>query len=161
MGIDFHRGETRLFLGLYEVELNRHLRAIAMSGYRSFDIGGQYGYDALVLAKLTGAEVVSVECDPDLVDEIAENARANPSLPTINAVGAFVSDTDEGNHVTIDTLARDRFVPDLIKLDIEGGEVAALRGATWVLETRRPAIMLEVHGKDIEWGCLSILRDAG
>jgi hypothetical protein len=161
MGVDFHRGETRLFLGLYEIELNRHLRAIAKSGYRSFDIGGQYGYDALVLAKLTGAEVLSVECDPALTDEITENARANPGLPTISVTKAFVSDTDEGDHVTIDALARERFVPDLMKLDIEGGEVAALRGATWVLETRHPAIMLEVHGKDIEWDCLSILRDAG
>jgi hypothetical protein len=43
----------------------------------------------------------------------------------------------------------------------EGGEVAALRGATRVLSERRPALMLEVHGKQIEWECLELLRAAG
>ncbi|MFW6772719.1 FkbM family methyltransferase [Nocardioides sp. CPCC 205120] len=161
MGVDFQRGETRLYLGLYEVELNRHLRRIAKPGYRSFDIGGQYGYDALVLAKLTGAPVLSVESEPELAVEIRENAAANPGLPSIEVVTGFVSDDAAGDHVTIDDLAAEHFVPDLIKLDIEGGEVAALRGAARVLEDRRPAIQLEVHGKEIEWECLAILRAAG
>lgn len=161
MGVDFQRGETHLYLGLYEIELNRHLQRIAKPGYRSFDLGGQYGYDALVLAKLTGAEVLSVESEPKLADEIRENAAANPGLPPIHVVTAFVADDNAGNHVTIDQLADRYYVPDLIKLDIEGGETAALRGATRVLHERKPAIQLEVHGKDIEWECLGILRDAG
>ena len=161
MGIDFQRGETHLFLGMYEMELNRHLRAIARPGYRSFDIGGQYGYDALVLAKLTQAPVVSVECDPRLAGEISDNVRANPTLATISVERGFVGATDEGDHVTIDTLAQRHFIPDLMKLDIEGGEVDALRGATHVLEARRPALMIEVHGQEIEWECLAILRSVG
>jgi len=161
MGIDFQRGETRLYLGLYEVELNRHLRSIAKLGYRSFDIGGQYGYDALVLAKLTGREVVSVEADPNLAEEIRENAAANPTLSRIDVEVGFVAADDQRNHVRIDTLADRHFVPDLIKLDIEGGEVEALRGASHVLADRKPAIQLEVHGKEVEWECLSLLRDAG
>lgn len=161
MGVDFHRGETRLFLGLYEAELNRHLRAIARPGYRSFDIGGQYGYDALILAKLTGAAVCSVEVDPLLAAEIRENAAANPRLPSIVVETAFVGASVGDGHVTIDALAERHFVPDLLKLDIEGGEVDALRGATRVLGERRPAILLEVHGREIEWECLEILRAAG
>ena len=161
MGVDFHRGETRLYLGLYEAELNRHLRAIARPGYKSFDIGGQYGYDALVLAKLTGGPVLSVELDPALALEIAENAAANPGLPTITIETAFVGATDGDGQIKIDTLAERHFMPDLLKLDIEGGEVDALRGADRVLTERRPAIQLEVHGREIEWECLAILRDAG
>lgn len=161
MGVDFHRGETRLFLGLYEVELNRHLRNIAHRGYRSFDIGGQYGYDALVLAKLTGAPVCCVEVDPLLAAEIRENAAANPRLPTIIVETAFVGASVGEGRTTIDALADRHFTPDLLKLDIEGGEVDALRGATRVLRARRPAIQLEVHGRETEWECLEILRSAG
>ena len=161
MGVDFQRGETSLYFGLYEIELNRHLRSIAKRGYTSFDLGGQYGYDALLLAKLTGAHVLSVEMDPELAQEITENARANPALPRIDVEAAFVSDEEGETSVTIDGLARRHFVPDLIKLDIEGGEVAALRGAKTVLTDRKPAIQLEVHGADIEWECLDLLRSAG
>jgi hypothetical protein len=160
LGIDFHEGQTGLYLGLYEIELNRHLKSIARPGYRSFDVGGQVGYDALVLAKLTGAAVVSVECDPDLVEEIERNATANPGLD-VTAVRGFVADTGDDGRVTIDGLADRFFVPDLIKLDIEGGEVDALRGADRVLTERRPAILLEVHAADLEWESLERLRAAG
>ncbi len=161
MGVDFHRGETRLYLGLYEMELNRHLRALAHPRYRCFDLGGQYGYDALILAKLTGAPVVSVEALPELAVEIRQNAAANPGLARIDVVCGYVDAEDDGDKVTIDRLADLYGMPDLMKLDIEGGEVAALRGATKVLAARRPAILLEVHGADVEWECLALLRQAG
>lgn len=105
--------------------------------------------------------MLSVEMDPELAQEITENARANPKLPRIDVEAAFVSDEEDETSVTIDGLARRHFVPDLIKLDIEGGEVAALRGARTVLTDRKPAIQLEVHGADIEWECLDLLRSAG
>lgn len=161
MGIDFQRGETRLFLGLYEMELNRHLRAIARRGHRSFDIGGHFGYDALLLAKLTGGPVVSVECDADLATEIRGNAAINPELPDITVETSMVTAEDGDGCVTIDALARRYFTPDLLKLDIEGGEVDALRGASRVLRDRKPAILLEVHGEEQEWECLVLLRAAG
>jgi hypothetical protein len=161
MGVDFQRGETRLFLGLYEFELNRHLRSIAKPGYRSFDLGGQFGYDALVLAKLTAGPVVSVECDADLAEEIRQNVAHNSRLPRIDVVCGFVAATDAGHSVSIDGLAVRFGTPDLLKIDIEGGEVEALRGASKTLTERRPAILLEVHGTDIEWDCLEILRGAG
>jgi hypothetical protein len=161
MGVDFHRGETRLFLGLYEAELNRHLKRIAKPGYKSFDVGGHFGYDALVLAKLTNGPVVSIESEEEYAQEIEDNAAANPGLAPITVVLAFAGDTDDAPNISIDTLAERHFVPDLLKIDIEGAEVAALRGATRVLRERRPAILLEVHGKEIEWECLAILRDAG
>jgi hypothetical protein len=160
LGIDFHDGQTGLYIGLYEIELNRHLRSIARPGYRCFDIGGQVGYDALVLAKLTGAAVVSVECEAELVQEIERNAAANPDLD-VTAVQGFVADTPGDGRVTIDALADEYFVPDLLKIDIEGGEVSALHGAAQILAERRPAILLEVHAQDLEWQCLDVLRAAG
>ena len=46
MHIDFAH-QTRTYLGLYEIELNRYLRRILKPGFTAFDVGAQHGYDAL------------------------------------------------------------------------------------------------------------------
>jgi len=38
--------------------------------------------------------------------------------------------------------------PDLIKIDIEGGEVLALKGMKSILQSVRPIVLIEVHGKE-------------
>jgi FkbM family methyltransferase len=49
--------------------------------------------------------------------------------------------------------------PDVIKLDVEGAEVAVLRGAAHVLAAHRPAIVCELHGTNAE--VADLLEDAG
>jgi len=51
--------------------------------------------------------------------------------------------------------------PDVIKMDIEGGEVHALAGAQRVLKAFHPAVFLATHGADIHQTCCSLLRDMG
>lgn len=160
IGIDFEAGQTGLYLGLYEVELNRHLRRLCRPGDRAYDVGGQFGYDALVIAKLTGAEVVSLECDPVYVDVIRRNASLNPGC-RVEAREAFVADRTGGSMLALDDLARSTFVPDFIKIDIEGGEVAALQGAAHILAERRPGLVIEVHSVPLEEECRRILEAHG
>ncbi len=48
--------------------------------------------------------------------------------------------------LTLDDFCRARRVePDVIKVDVEGGETAVLRGARGLLRRRRAVIFLEVH----------------
>lgn len=49
--------------------------------------------------------------------------------------------------LTLDLLLQDRRSPDLIKIDVEGAEVAVLDGARHLLETARPTVLIEVSGE--------------
>lgn len=161
MPIDFSH-ESRLYLGVYEIELNRHIKAICQDGVSSFDVGGQHGYDALVFAKLTGARVVSFEADPQAASRIRETVELNDRLRShVEVVEGFVGDGP--NEVGLDEFAYspDGFVPGFIKLDIEGGETAALRSATRLLRDAHPRLIVEVHSRQAEAESGRILVDHG
>jgi len=163
--IDF-RNWTKLYLGLYEVELNRHLRHLCRPGVKCFDVGGQLGYDALVLAKLSGAPVISFDCDPQAVAQMSRSFAANRQMSAaVEARQAFIGATNDrgSGRISLDDVAfgSDAFVPDLVKMDIEGAELEALKGASRLLKTRKPHLIVEVHSKDLELACGGLLLDAG
>ena len=163
--IDFAT-QTKMFLGLYEVELNKHLRQLVRPGYASFDVGAQFGYDALILAKLSGARVASIECDAEVFPELERNVGSNPELRDhIELIRGFVaSSTDTGKGtIALDDLAYGRglFVPDFIKMDIEGGELDALLGSRRILEERHPNLLVETHAAELEADCLDLVRSLG
>lgn len=158
MKIDF-RHHSGLYLGLYEKEIESHLRSLLHRGYKCFDVGGQGGYDALMMAKLTQGEVVSFECDAEAAAEMRQTFALN-TFP-IRTVEAFVSNRNDSGHVSLDVIASQTFVPDFIKIDVEGAEAEALLGAENILATRKPNLIVEVHGEAEERQCLELLSAHG
>jgi hypothetical protein len=159
MQVDF-RSHTRVYLGLYEKELAKYFRSMVRPGFNSFDVGGQGGYDALMLAKLSGGgRVVSIECEKDAADVMRETFARNPY--PIETIEAFVGKSDGDGQVTLDAIAAKTFTPDFIKIDIEGAEFDALLGAQTILKTRKPAMIVETHAADIEAQCIELLRGHG
>jgi hypothetical protein len=154
MRIDFAH-QTRLYLGIYEIELDRHLRRILQPGVKAFDVGSQHGYDSLAIAKYTGAPVAAFECDHDCVSRMRQSFALNPSIaPLIQPVTALVGVGSEKVELDDWAYGDGGFVPDFIKLDIEGGEVEALRSAERILIEQHPALIVEVHS-------LALEREAG
>lgn len=156
--------QTRLWLGLYETELNDTLRQLCQPGTKAFDIGGQFGYDALILAKLTGAEVVTVDCEDFSIAAMKANIALNPGMDRlVQPRQAFIAQTSDSatRHLSIDDLAAETFTPGLMKIDIEGGEVDALHGAAAVLRDAKPFLLIEVHTMALEEECVSILHGLG
>ena len=135
MKIDFHHN-FRQYLGIYEIELNKFFREYVKSGYKCFDVGGKGGYDALLIAKLAGenGEVVSFDCEDEALEEMRECFSLNSY--NITAYKAFVSNKDEGDFHTLDKVAEEHFVPDFMKIDIEGAELEALQGAANILKRK-------------------------
>jgi hypothetical protein len=155
-----------MYLGLYEYELASHLRELAVPGVRSFDIGGFDGYYALVLSRLTGAEVLVFEADADSCQRVRANCSRNPDegerVSIRHSYVAFETNPEQ-NCVALDDLlaAKEVFVPDLIKLDVDRAELSVLSGARGLLGDRRPHLIVETHSQELERDCAELMIECG
>jgi len=166
MEIDFSY-QSRLYLGVFESELAPWYRRFCTPGATCFDVGAREGYVALALAKLSGdGRVVAFEADRIEYERLRRNIAANPALaPAVEARHARVTGraADDRSDVTLDDAAFEdgQPLPDLVKLDVEGWELEALRGGARLLEKHRPHLVVETHSAKLEVGCLELLRGHG
>ncbi len=164
----------------------------AQEGDVVLDCGGCYGDTALYFAHKVGPQgkVLSFEFVPANLDIWRQNVALNPRLePVIRLVEAAVSDRsgDElflegsgpGTRVvqeptnsgapTVRTAAIDEVVAreglsrvDFIKMDIEGSELSALRGAEQALRRFRPKLAISVyHQLEDFWAVPQYLEGLG
>jgi methyltransferase FkbM-like protein len=155
-----------MYLGLYEYEIAKHVRAFCRPGYLCFDIGSFDGYYALVFSRLTEGRVAVFESDPAACERIRRNCTANqPHGDRVEIENAFVAfETNPGENCIAldDRLAEGRLpTPDVIKMDVDRAELSALTGARELLATRRPHLIIEVHSRDLERGCAELLMELG
>lgn len=78
------------------------------------------------------------------------------------------SNTAYRAEMRVPALSLDEFIfnqgnppPQVVKMDIEGGEVLALPGMRRALTTHRPLLLLELHGPESEQAAWQTLTDAG
>ena len=133
--------------------------------------------------------VISIEPEPDNVAAIRAHAALNEidTITVIAAAAAAetgpadvigVRDTlwtrlaEVGEHplererltvpgVRLDDLVYEQGLdpPDVVKIDVEGGELQVLAGMTRLLRERRPVIIAEMHGKNVAF--CELMRAAG
>jgi len=65
------------------------------------------------------------------------------------------------NALTLDDFVQDHAQPDMLKIDVEGAEVEALRGARQLLHQRHPLILCELHSAECDAGVRAILAQVG
>ena len=143
-----------------------------------YDIGSSVGALSITAAmKLTARQVISFEPDPENVESLKNNFLLN-KLSNYKIIPCAVGDTEgelelftEGSQgfspslrqvngiqtsiktkiVTIDGLLKKREVPspNVVKIDIEGAELMALKGMSQLLSSpdRPRMIVLEIHPK--------------
>ncbi len=155
------RSSLHTFLGTSEVEIAKHLRAFAQPGVRAFDVGSNNGWYAMVLARRTGTTAVAFDFDPECLARIERNLARNPGSD-VKLVKAYVTSTVDPAQGT-DTLDRlayeDLWLPDLMKIDVEGAELGVLDGARRILAEHAPDVVVETHGRDVEQACIELLRE--
>lgn len=145
-------------------------RSRLKSGARVFDPGAHQGVVALQLAQVVGpsGQVLAVEAHPHNAD-VGERNRVQNGCRWLEILKAAVGDRPGSlalvvtmlnakigqvggvgrvavPAVTIDRLAEDHGTPDVVFLDVEGYECAALRGARRTLASA-PDLLIEVHAE--------------
>lgn len=160
--------------GAWDAVVGRSLETLLRPGDTFLDIGANIGYFSLYAAKLVGAggKVIAVEPSRRALEKLLINLRLNSAenvlilsvaagdqteravlnLACANNIGAS-SLRAALQSVSTETVAVIRLddvivpmasLPDLIKIDIEGSELNALRGMEEILKTAQPFVLVEL-----------------
>ncbi len=188
-GTWWHPRESNLSLwfGTYESRKANHLVRHLRRGMTFFDVGANAGYYTLLAARAVGPDglVVAFEPLPENCGAWRRNVRANELPCRCTLIDAAVS-TEDGverfhasgrsrqqgrlsadGSLTVRTVSLDQLcsrtgiLPDVVKIDVEGGELDVLKGAMDLLTSSQPDLFLALHAEDVATDCLTILSDAG
>jgi FkbM family methyltransferase len=106
----------------------------------------------LALNEITNVQLIGVALS-DAEGSAELEIHASPTWAKLDTSGdtGFKLDADIAGRLevsvsTIDAQLERLAAPDLVKMDIEGAEVAALRGASRLLAEVRPTLICEFHG---------------
>lgn len=174
------------WLGTREHKQRKIFEATVTEGSVVFDVGAHVGFYSMLASVITGprGRVFAFEPFAGNLHFLREHLRIN-DMENVTVYEAAVADkpgkayfkpgigsfdgklADDGR-IEVEAVSLDEMysreelpLPDFIKMDIEGGEVAALEGARRILEERHPTIFLATHGRDIHARCVAFLEELG
>jgi FkbM family methyltransferase len=173
----------------------RALRALLSPGDHFVDCGANVGLWSLVAAGRVGGagRVTAFEPNPSaherLIQNIAASGAVGERITVLNVavaartgfvtfetgaqhnLGRIVGDRGGGACIPVQAVSLDEQLGDVairaLKLDIEGGEAPALRGAARILTTQRPWIWAEFNvaangtNRIGDWEVYTLLREHG
>jgi FkbM family methyltransferase len=183
-------GGATVYFNMIEPEQTAAFAATLKKGQVLFDIGANVGYYTVLGARQVGAEGKVLAFEPVarnlsyLYRHVVKNNLLNVtivpaacsdavSLTTfssgINYASGSIGETDtarEGQRpvptVSVDAVVEKTGIsPDVIKIDVEGAELAVLKGARLTLQDKKPVIFLSTHSDALRTDCLAYLKAAG
>jgi len=162
--------EKDYWLGTYEPELQQVIEILVKPEQVVYDIGANIGFITLMFARLSGenGHVYAFEALPENVKRLKQNVKLNgyqeretefligPSGAMGKVKGSAGRDTvDYQEGLRVQGISIDGLIdntgypsPDIVKIDIEGGEVLALPGMAKLLHQKHPLVFLELHGPE-------------
>ena len=180
---------TRFLRGTYGRTESKAMDGIVKKGDVVLDVGAHIGYFTLLASHMAGREgkVFAFEPLPLNLAYLNRHIRAN-RIENVRVFPAAVgyenswqsfdlsggsgrgSLTEGGGKellrvqvLSLDMLFEEGEIagPDFVKMDIEGAEGKALKGARKMLEACRPVILLSVHGQAVQEECEAFLNELG
>ena len=178
-------GIYRCWLGFYEQEKQDVISEAVQPNTVFYDVGANVGFYTLLSSILVGAGKVFA-FEPLLrnleylkrhialnriqnveVLELAIADKNGTSLFEIEPTGSMGC-LSSGGQLRVQTASLDSLLaqgkilpPDYIKMDIEGAELLALKGAEQCIRQYRPEIFLATHGPEIHSECCRLLDGWG
>ncbi|MGQ0586044.1 MAG: FkbM family methyltransferase [Gammaproteobacteria bacterium] len=175
------------WLGTYEAEKQQLLARLVRPGMTAWDVGANAGFYSLAFSRLVGTHgrVYGFEPLAENAANFLAHVRLNHARNVVlvqSAMGA--TDGTAGFEVaasnamgrlspdvrsylvpclTVDTFIERNpdSVPDLIKVDIEGGESALFEGGVRFFRKHSPMIVLSLHGEEQARHCTGLLKSLG
>ena len=159
------RSYLRIEFGLFELPLVKYFRDFSKKAKVAYDVGAEMGYYSLALTQLMGegSRVYAFESNKERVAKFPELLKRNSLEDKIKVFEAYVTNRNDAENISIDSFVykEGNSPPDLIKMDIEGEELNALKGAEKILKEHHPKLILEVHSYELVTQCQSFLRELG
>jgi FkbM family methyltransferase len=177
------------WLGQYELPLQHALWRELGPHQCVFDVGANAGFFTLVAAKRVGSfgKVVAFEPHPQNAETVREQIALNGmrqcevaeagiaanegvsffSYPETEFSTTHLGDPRAGELTlevpvtTLDLACTKYGTPNLIKMDIEGGEVEALKGASQLLVNSKVTWLIELHGQSCSMMMQETLSEYG
>ena len=179
-------GEHGYWLGSYEMNKRLAFEREIPNGAVLYDIGANVGYFSLLAAKLVGPEgrVYAFEPLPRNIEFLRKHIKIN-KFENIEVVDAAVSEHSGEAHfdlgassamghladsggIQVRMVALDEMLeagelrpPDYMKVDVEGAEYEALKGARKVLEQFHPVLFLDTHQREAHLPAIELLQSLG
>ncbi len=168
--------------GAWEPHVYETCRDLLQPGDVYYDLGANVGYMTIETAVALGGQVrcVAFEPQPDLARLILVSAQLNGLNDSVLVFDAMIGERPQeaeikltSHSVHASAVARERGAvslkramtsidalvesgvappPSVIKIDIEGGELAAFRGAASVIRSHAPHILFEADLNSIRFG---------
>ncbi|WCT74845.1 FkbM family methyltransferase [Sphingomonas naphthae] len=177
--LDWSVASTIIATGEYERHLGRFIRHVVKPGMTCVDIGANVGFHTMVMSGLVGdsGRVYAIEPNSEncrmLMLSIEENDSPNITVipvalsnelgavafsPAVGSNGSFMytmsSPLHHPNCIVVPTVRLDTILSpdrlDFIKIDVEGAEALALKGAESLIERHRPIITSEFSAAMLE-----------
>jgi FkbM family methyltransferase len=174
------------WLGSYEYEKQKAFSEAVKPGDVVYDIGANVGFYTLLASVLVGpsGRVVAFEPLPRNLRYLRKHLGLN-GCGNVMVMPVAVSDCagragfDPGDDpsggalcdhgaievetVALDRLARSKIIPgpDVIKVDVEGGESRALAGGVAMLAREKPLLFLSIHDREAGDLCQGLLDEIG
>ncbi len=174
----------RFIKGTYEPKNVEAIQKTVRQDDVAYDVGAHVGYFSVLMGDIVGrgGKVIAFEprglnlgylqkhvavnhCDNiKIISKAVGEHSGHAKLETRTGSGTgYISDTgDEDVEITsIDELVESGALPapTFLKIDVEGGEMAVLRGARKVIERQRPRMILATHGDEIDAECRALLKE--
>ena len=181
-------GVHACWLGTYEADKQRLFNRLVQPGMVVYDAGAHVGFYTLLAAQGAGTtgRVVAIEPSPRNQAFLQRHIALNGYRERVTVIAAAVAEQPgtlyfaaAGQHayqghlstqgelaveaITLDALVASGQVPppDVIKMDVEGAELGALRGASAVLRQAQPVLLLATHSPELHQACCALLAEAG
>lgn len=182
------RSELGYLRGDHEPWLQQMLAQELKPGGCYVDVGSHVGFFGILAATLVGptGTVHCFEPDPATFRRLCENLDANrlsgvrrhqaaawstagrvtfaSSSEADSGVTGHVTDTADGGEevsaVTLDEVLGE-LRPGLVKIDVEGAEMEALKGAAATVRAGQTTWVVEVHSQALEQDVVRLFRDHG